>query len=58
MFKRVDVFLLSQATQDTLTVNTVVIYAQGRIHLHIFVENGLWILPRQKNGILKGEQLE
>ena len=58
MFKKVDVLLLSQATQDTLIVNTVIIYTKGRIQLHIFVENGLWILPRQKNGILKWEQLE
>ena len=58
MFKKVDVLLLSQATQDTLIVNTVIIYTKERIHLHIFVENGLWILPRQKNGILKWEQLE
>lgn len=35
-----------------------IIYTEGRIHLHIFVENSLWKLLRPKSGILKWQHLK
>lgn len=55
-----ELMILSKVTRDTPGGNalTLVIYTKGGIHLHIFIENGLWKLPRPGNCILKWEYFE